>query len=55
MIKHGATFDQSVVEVLDSTTACEKCQKPLNLMASTNGIVECTNCGHPNKVKDMEN
>ncbi len=55
MIRHGVSFQNSVVEVLDTPdTKCEKCETPLNMMTSTNGVVICGKCGHPNKIKNME-
>jgi len=55
MIKKGVSFNNSVVEVLDGRDMqCEQCSTPLNMMSSTNGVVNCSKCKHPNKVKDME-
>lgn len=54
MIKHGASFENAIVEVIDPNTLCEKCGGSINLMESSNGLVECHACGHKNKVKDMD-
>jgi hypothetical protein len=53
MIKSGQAFEQAVVEVIDPATKCEKCEKPINLMESKDGVVTCHACGCENKIKDM--
>lgn len=55
MVKRGISFQNSIVEVLDGKdSVCEKCSNPLNMMSSTKGVVDCSKCGHRNKVKNME-
>jgi len=54
MIRQGASFNNSVVEVLDGSVLCEKCNQPLNLLTSQNGEVQCDKCTYPNKVENME-
>lgn len=54
MIKQGATFENSVVEVIDGDVLCEECNQPLDLLTSQKGQVRCSKCTHPNKLEDME-
>lgn len=54
MTKFGTSFENAVVDVVDGAQACEKCKKPLNLLESKEGSVECRSCGHQNKIEDMK-
>ena len=54
MIKNGESFNNAVVSVVDAENTCGKCGNGLNLLESSNGEVECRNCGYGNEIKDME-
>ena len=55
MIKQGASFQQGVVDVIDGgESVCEKCGNELNLMESSEGNIPCNQCGHSNRIEDME-
>ena len=56
MVKNGISFNNSVVDVIDGKQAgCENCNSRLNMLTSVSGVVVCDNCGHKNKVIEMEN
>ena len=57
MVKRGVSFQNAIIETFDGKeTTCTHCGKPLgnDILNARNGIVNCSKCGKPNKVKKME-
>ncbi len=60
MIKKGISFqpvtehqDHKVVEVLDDSMKCEKCNGAINVAESNDGVIPCNACGHGNKTEEV--